>query len=178
MCEVPWTDERNIFATDHHGLVYSFLRNNYLSEDDYYDIVIFGYLKAVEDYFNKPELQQYSFATIAWKAMLRSLSRHYKSENCLKRKADVVSLNVSFIDGGRPLEETISESHPLMLQLETKLLLHDLAGRVSRQQMDMVRLKSSGYGIREIAKDQKVSMKQVKQLLEEVRSILTEMCYE
>ena len=36
-----------------------------------------------------------------------------------------------------------------MEQLEAKLLLHDLAGQISRQQLDMVYLKSNGYGVRE-----------------------------
>ena len=65
-----------------------------------------------------------------------------------------------------------------MLQLETELLLHDLAGRVSRQQMDMIRLKTSGYSIRDIAHIQKIPMKRVKEALEEVRQILIKLCYE
>lgn len=65
-----------------------------------------------------------------------------------------------------------------MLQLETKLLLHDLAGRVSRQQMDMIRMKSDGYGIREIARSQKVPMKRVKEVLEDVYQILMDLCCE
>lgn len=62
--------------------------------------------------------------------------------------------------------------------METKLLLHDLAGRVSRQQMDMIRMKSDGYGIREIARSQKVPMKRVKEVLEDVYQILMDLCCE
>lgn len=51
LCEVPLTKEQQTFATAHHSLVYKFLNENRLPEDEFYDVVIFGYLKAVRDYF-------------------------------------------------------------------------------------------------------------------------------
>ena len=50
LCEVPLTKEQQAFATAHHSLVYKFLNENRLPEDEFYDVVIFGYLKAVRDY--------------------------------------------------------------------------------------------------------------------------------
>ena len=47
LCEVPLTKEQQAFATAHHSLVYKFLNENRLPEDEFYDVVIFGYLKAV-----------------------------------------------------------------------------------------------------------------------------------
>lgn len=44
LCEVPLTKEQQAFATDHHGLVYKFLNENHLPEDEFYDVIIFGYL--------------------------------------------------------------------------------------------------------------------------------------
>ena len=64
-CEVPLTPEQCLFASEHHSLVYKFLNENHLPIDEFYDVVIFGYLRAVSRYFNEPELQQYSFTTIA-----------------------------------------------------------------------------------------------------------------
>lgn len=57
------------------------------------------------------------------------------------------------------------------------LLLHELAGRVSKQQMDIVHLKQGGYGIREIARTQKVPMRRIKELLAEVHDVLLDICY-
>ena len=37
LCEVPLTKEQQAFATDHHGLVYKFLNENHLPEDEFYD---------------------------------------------------------------------------------------------------------------------------------------------
>lgn len=178
MSKVPLTHEQRTFAADHHGLVYTFLNKNKLSEDEYYDVIIFGYLKAVHDYFTRKDLQVYSFATISWKAMSRSLSNYYKNQSCQKRKAEVLSIHVSLYPDAPTLEESIPSQENFMQQLEADLLLHELARRVSRQQMEMVQMRSSGYGVRDIARHQKVTMKQVKELLEEVHNVLLELCRE
>ena len=43
LCEVPLNKEQQAFAADHHGLVYKFLNENRLPEDEFYDVIIFGY---------------------------------------------------------------------------------------------------------------------------------------
>lgn len=48
---------------------------------------------------------------------------------------------------------------------------------VSKQQMDIVHLKQGGYGIREIARTQKVPMRRIKELLAEVHDVLLDICY-
>ena len=65
LCEVPLTKEQQEFAAEHHGLVYRFLNDNHLPEDEFYDVVIFPYLKAVRDYCDNTSAQEYSFSTIA-----------------------------------------------------------------------------------------------------------------
>lgn len=62
LCEVPLTKEQQDFAAEHHGLVYKFLNDNHLPENEFYDVVIFPYLKAVKDYFSDESAQHYSFA--------------------------------------------------------------------------------------------------------------------
>ena len=61
LSEVPLTKEQQKFAAEHHGLVYKFLNDNHLPESEFYDVVIFGYLKAVRDYFSRKSLQKYLF---------------------------------------------------------------------------------------------------------------------
>lgn len=43
LCEVPLTKEQQEFAAEHHGLVYKFLNDNHLPDDEFYDVVIFPY---------------------------------------------------------------------------------------------------------------------------------------
>ena len=177
-CEVPLTPEQRLFAAEHHSLVYKFLKENHLSSDEFYDVVIFGYLRAVSRYFNEPELQQYSFTTIAWRRMLACISDYRRKQRRPKYDADIISLYAKASEDSLPLEETVASPNPLMRQLEEQLLLHDLAKRVSKQQMHIVHLKSCGYNDRDIARSQNTTMKRVQELLEEVRTALKEICCE
>ena len=43
----PLTNQESAFAAEHHHLLYSFLQENNLSEEEYYDVAVFGYLDAV-----------------------------------------------------------------------------------------------------------------------------------
>ena len=176
-CEVPLTPEQCLFAAKHHDLVYKFLRRKQLSVDEFYDIVIFAYLRSVRRYLTEPTLKQYSFATIVWRSMDCAVHNYYRSQRTPKHNADVISLHNKPSEESLPLEETIAAPNPLMRQLEEQLLLHDLAKRVSKQQMNIVHLKSCGYNDRDIARQQNTTMKRVQELLEEVRSVLLEICY-
>lgn len=178
LCEVPLTDEQRDYAAEHHALVYKFLKDNHLPMDEFYDVVIFGYLRAVRRYLTEPALRQYKFTTIAWNCMRVDLYNYYKSNRCQKRNAEVLSIHIGISAESYPLENTVAVSDDLMKQLEAKLLLHELAGKVSEQQMEMVRLKTCGYNLREIARQQKTPMRRVKEALEEVRTVLMEMCYQ
>ena len=60
----PMTQEERDFAEQHHNLVIDFLRYRRLPMDEFYDVVIFGYLSAVQQYIRTPppmggELQSY-----------------------------------------------------------------------------------------------------------------------
>ena len=177
MSDIPLTPEQRLFAAEHHGLVYAFLKEKDLPENEYYDIVIFGFLRAVRRYFTEAALSKYKFSTIAWNCMYVDLCNYFRAQHRQKRNATVISIHISRPDNDLPLEETIGAPDELMQQLETRRLLHDLASRVSKQQMDMVRLRTSGYSDRDIARKHNISKAQVKKLLNEVRSTLEAICY-
>ena len=178
MREIPLTPEQKTFAEKHHGLVYKFLNKNQLSADEFYDVVIFGYLRAVRRFFTETALQKYSFSTIAWNCMRVDLFNYNKMQLSKKRNGDTTSIYQIPHGTPLPLEETLTNPDEFMLQLETKLLLSDLGGCISRQQMDIIRLKACGYSIRDIAHIQKILMKHIKEALEEVRQILIKLCHE
>ena len=58
------------FAEEHQDTVFRFLSHKNLSIEDYYDIVIFGYLQAVQEYDENPALSRFQFNTIAWTKMM------------------------------------------------------------------------------------------------------------
>lgn len=66
---VPMSPAERTLAEQNIALVFRFLRAKGLPYDEWYDVVIFRYLLTVQKWFRQPELYQYEFSTIAWKAM-------------------------------------------------------------------------------------------------------------
>ena len=178
LCEVPLTKEQQEFAAEHHGLVYKFLNDNHLSEDEFYDVVIFPYLTAVRDYCNSSSAQKYSFSTIAMRQMKFRLCDYFRAQERHKRNAEILSIHLGLYPDGTPLENTLAVQDKLLQEFEMGQLLHDLAGRISRQQMNIVRMKGCGYGVREIAKSEKLPVRCIKDLLEEAHVVFLELCRE
>ena len=75
----PLTEEQRRFAEQNHALVYKFLHQHGLSVDEYYDIVIFGFLLAVQRYLTDASLAPYAFSTVAWSAMESALRNHRRT---------------------------------------------------------------------------------------------------
>lgn len=179
MAEIALTPEQREFAEEHHNLIYSFLRKNDLNVADFYDIVVFGFLSAVKEYLERKDLQKYAFTTIAWRKMKHALSNYYRDQNRHMRKGLTISMDsVVYGDEYLTLSDVLSGPDPLMQDFETELMLHELAGRVSRQQMRVIRMKVDGYGVKEIARRQNTTIKTIQGLLEDVRSAVLAVCYE
>lgn len=178
MSDIPLTPEQGTFAAENHGLVLKFLNENHLSEDEYYDIVIFGYLEAVKDYLTKTNLRRYSFTTIAWRYMSRSVYNQQRSNARHNHHANIVSIHSDLCANGLSLEQLVPYEHDVMAELETQLLLHELAGMITKEQMQMVRMRNAGYDIREIARSHNVTMKCVKHVLDLACNALKQLCYE
>lgn len=79
--ETPLTAEQSAFAAEHHELIGDYLRLRRLPVDEYYDTVVFGYLRAVRRYCTMPVLHKYKFATIAYHAMMCEFP-HWSLEWC------------------------------------------------------------------------------------------------
>lgn len=178
LCEVPLTKEQQDFAAEHHGLVYKFLNDNHLPENEFYDVVIFPYLKAVQDYCNSASTQKYSFSTIAIRQMKFRLYDYFRTQARRKRNAEVISIHLGLYPDGVPLEEVLPGQNSLMQEFEMQQMLHDLASHVSEQQMKIVRMKGYGYGIREISSHEKIPMKRIQELLDEVHAVFLRLCRE
>lgn len=150
------SEQQRQFAAEHHSLIYSFLRERHLQVSEYYDIIVLGYLKAVQRYLTQPALARYKFSTIAWGAMRQSLDTYRRAEErrreCERRYVDA-----------HPPEYSFSE-----MGWESCLFLHDLALISSKEQYALTRLRLQGYSVAETAKAQGMSPKRVRRLLKEL----------
>ena len=161
----PMSQAQQLFAEEHHNLVYAFLKEKKLPEDEYYDVVIFGYLQAVMDYTSQGQSSRFSFATIAWRKMESRLADHFRHQAATKRAAPTVSLNAVMDDAGLSLSDMLSATDESFLEMETGLLFHDLGRHMPRRDMNVLRLKADGYGTREIAQRENTTVYMVRSIL-------------
>jgi len=146
------TDTQRDFAAENHDLVYQFLRARRLPEDEYYDIVVFGYLRAVKIYDQQPELRQHTFKTIAFKRMFAVLWNHYRSLYAAKRNATVLSLNSPAKQGGELQEYIASPGSAVHEYAEARENWEAIRPVITPKQMQALDMRAQGYTNREIGK--------------------------
>ena len=167
------TPEQQSFAEEQHDLVYAFLNANKLCEDEFYDVVIFGYLRAVQKYLIRESLrQQYKFRTIAWRAMQCDLSNHYHAQSRPSRKAMTVSLEDMAYDGANrnPGSDWVLE------QLDADCLWEEISISLPPEQADVLRMRADGYTTREIASTRRSPMREIEDLFRSALESVRELC--
>lgn len=169
----PLTVEQSKIAELNHDLVFEFLNEYNLSESQYYDVVIFGYLCAVQEYCEKPELQKYLFSTVAWRQMKHELYRHYKYHERKKRDFQTVSLSdiKRGDDASLKTDETAAENK-LLEDLNFSLLLHSLASAITEKQMRIIRMKLAGFRMHDIARTEKMTFRDINRALNDTYVII------
>lgn len=85
---LPLTSEESAFAEKHHDVLLRYLHFHKLPVDEFYDIAVFGYLRAVRKYLARPELRQYKFSTIARRAMSCDIHHSREYWNRAERKGE------------------------------------------------------------------------------------------
>lgn len=174
MGDKPLTPEQICFAAKNHRLIYRYLKRRQLSKDEYYDIAVFGYLKAVRDYLTKEDLQQYSFSTICWRYMAREVSNYHIGLQAQKRAANVVCMHSGY---ELPVEYRNPYGYDEMTKMESRLLLHTLALHIPKAEMQVVSLYCAGYSLREITRITNLRIKKVRQILLYAYDTLKQLCY-
>ena len=105
----PLTQAESDFAAEHHDLIYDYLNQAGLPKDDFYDIAVFGYLRAVRKYLAEPKTSRKNFTAIACREMDCDIccSREYRMRQKHRMAAETYE-NLS------PLQEAIRK--PTVLQ--------------------------------------------------------------
>ena len=140
------TIEERQFAEQKHDLVFDFLRCERLPMDDYYDIVIFGYLSAVQQYFRDPP-DGVEFKAMAFRAMKDSVLRggeyHARAKHCgVIVNLDAADNSIAVAD---PRQDTAR-------QTEEKALLEQAASVATPREAKIIRLLVDGFALHEAAR--------------------------
>lgn len=82
----PLTEEEKEMAEKYHNMVYAFLHQKGYDIEEYYDIAVMGYLKAVQKYSRDDNLKlKWSFKAICYNDMHREIGNQIKKDNTKKR---------------------------------------------------------------------------------------------
>ena len=137
----PMIKEERGCAEQHHELVIDFLRCKRLPMDDFYDIVIFGYLSAVQQYFRNPPAGV-KFKAMAFRAMKDSILRDGEYNACAKRCAYIISLDDMNVQD--PKQDTER-------QIEDKALLEQVVSVATPKEAKIISFLVDGFALREAA---------------------------
>ena len=165
------TENERQFADMHHDTVLHFLSHFHLEMADYYDVVIFGYLSAVQSYLSDPELQNYCFSTIAWSRMMDVLT----GERIYRRRPKRCAVTLSYED-----DTSISELNRLLPDREKAIeeqlfhqeILCDLLSYSTPKEREVLYLKADGYSYHEISEHCSISVSGVKSRISRFRNRL------
>lgn len=172
----PMTEEQRTLAEANRHLVYAFLKEHQLPESEYYDVVVFGLLKAAQDYCEKRRLKRYQFSTVAWKKMTCELKDHHRYLASQKGDLAAVSIHDPISeDNAQRWEDVLhEESGPLNAML-AELALHNLA--VIPKEHRILQMKRSGERMHDIAKAEGLTFRQINAVLSRLKKLLKDSIY-
>lgn len=166
----PLTEQESAFAAEHHSLIFRYLAQKGLPEDEYYDIVVFGYLNGVQKYFRREELrEQYSFTTLAWSAMNSCLAGHERSKARPKNRADVLSIHEPF-HSAFVLEEMISDARDYAEETLEAMRLRETLESFEQTERETVRLLMEGYPKSEVRRQLGLTVRQMSDLMNQIQA--------
>lgn len=142
-----------------------------LDESEFYDVAILGYLLAVQEYLEKPELSYLSFTTVAWRNMRFSVMGEFTYHNRPKRKAPMVDYHENL--SSPTLDELLPDRmQSLAESLDNQEKLLQLLAYLTPKEKEVVHLKAVGYTHRGIANQLQLTTYGVDSRLQRLRKRL------
>lgn len=142
--KAPMNLDESAYAEKYHHLIYAFLGKHKLPMDEFYDIAVFGYLRAVRKYLARPELrEQYKFSTIAYRAM--SCDVHHSREYWLRAKRNRQECPLDEERHTNDLRDTVSGTVGNVIDFER------VVRGLTPAQRRIASLRADGYHDTEIA---------------------------
>lgn len=123
----PLTAEEYEFAARYHESIEKFLKYRRLNPDDWYDIAVFGYLKAVKLWFNRAELHIYDFEAIAYNSMRSIVGNEYRKQSTARKYETFFGLNdaIGDTDGNLTYLDMIADPFNRYEAIEEREALHE-----------------------------------------------------
>lgn len=141
----PLTNQESAFAAENHHYIYSFLCDNDLSEEDYYDVAVFGYLDAVCRHFST---DNGNFKQTAYAMMLSACNSYDEAQ----------AVTVSLTQLCTSIEETIADVKDTAEEAIRAVALEETLNSFSAAEKEIVELLLMEYPKPDIATMLGISM--------------------
>lgn len=153
------TEAQSEFAERHHHVVLDFLRRRKLPMSEFYDVIVFRYLKTVQLYCSSPRLRKYRFEVIANKAMDWAVKDYWR--NTYKKALRTISLDSISPEGLSRHELTAADDPGLCDAVCDTLSVDALLSALDNTQHTILSLRLDGYKDFEIAKRLNIPIREV-----------------
>ena len=182
----PFTPAQSSFMEEHYGLLKWFLSFrwidqgkssrsfesipfSFLEKEELYDAALDGYMRAVQQYDERPELREYSFTTVAVNAMrwelLRLIRKEARRRSRMNRDSSAYEAALRFLYDASVSGEAYETAEANELWDRTRKL-------VTVRQGNVLRLRSFGHTYAEIAERSGMNSKAVDNCLYRTRKKL------
>ena len=149
----PLTELERSQATENHNLIYSFLHRHGYDVENFYDVVIFGYLKGIQTYNRRKDLRnKYQLAFICERYMSAEIGNHFRAENAQKRKPTekMISLDADYAESENFYNCTYGKIADPESEIMGEVLMDQLLECLTESQREIVKRKIVGYDNKEI----------------------------
>lgn len=151
----PLTPEERAFAEEKYPLVDKFLSMKRLDPDEWFDVVIFGFLEAVQVFIRQPERQIYDFTPFAITVMKHSVGEEWRYRTRAMRAETPLSL-----DASHPNLEGMSDFYTIVpdrkqnveQQIENRDLIERVISVGTKRQVEAIGYVCMGYEPCEVLK--------------------------
>jgi len=134
----PLTQAEQEMAEQEHQLVLDFLHCKRLPMGDFYDVVIFGYLSAVQQYIRNPPAGV-CFKAMAFRAMKDSVLQEREHNARPMRSGCTVSMSNKAC--------VVADPEDLVQQVEQKALLEQAASVATPREAKIIGLLVDGFAL-------------------------------
>lgn len=177
----PLTEEERCFASnlDNYNQFFKYMKIHKLDPEEWYDILIIGYLHAVKKYLNMSWLNQYDFGAILFRTLDSARGNHYKSLKTQKRfpQNGLISLNFENVDAEKNADKSksvnwIDTKQQTEADAISNMVFDNIMENLSNTQQKLLHMLITGYTGVEIRNFLGLTVKRYYRLINTIRSVV------
>jgi len=168
----PLTPMEKQYATEKYHLIMDFINRQRLDAEEFFDVVVFDYLLAVEIYLNNAELQQKcEFEAVAYMYMKRAVYRYFRKQKTQKRSAKV-GADISMDSLGECIIEPDTTENVSMLEYAETV--KEIMNNLTEEQQKIFSDRLEGYSLKEIADCSGIGQRRVYKQFAKVKDVVAD----